>query len=205
MSDNQGEKKAKSASDPDQNQNTNQGKQNTFENINEIRVDGSIELSHSVNQSVDESTKEVPIQDPSNLNGRVAFYQFLVRHLPIPSEYIGLTFGGSGLFGTLGILLYILTILPDSFQYSIQPQLPTGVLVVAVLMAVLGFGYLDARKESFCPQCENPFALETTEVVKYPELSRDEVVLGHRFRECRYCDYSEKGAREWPAEKVRNK
>lgn len=186
------------------NQNITKGKQNTFEDVGEIHVEGSVELKHEVNQTADESTKEVPIQDPANLNGRVALYQGLLRYLPIPQQHVNLAFGGSGLLGGLGIVLYVLCSLPSSNQYSLPLSLPTEIAVVATLLAILGFGYFSSRQESFCDECGTPFALETTDTVKYPELSDDEVVRGRRKRECQHCGYSEvEDTKEWDTEKLK--
>lgn len=187
------------------NQNVNEGRQNTFENSGEIRVEGRMEFSQDVKQVNTQEKTEVAIQDPSGLNNRVDFYQTLLRMLPIPSDKVPLTFGGSGLFGTLITLLYILGVLPGSAQYSLPQMIPVWLLTVGMLLGVIGGGYFFVREDSSCPECETPFAIETTETVKYVELSDEEMVRGRQTRECSNCGYSvTEDPKEWPRKQESN-
>jgi len=191
-----------STSRTSENQNINEGKQNSFENVGEIRVEGSLNLSHEVQQEIDQSASEVPIEDPTNLNGRVQFYKLLLRFLPIQNEDFNLAFGSSSLVGLLMVGLYILGVLPESYQYSLPWTLPAWTLVIGLFLAAIGIGYFSVREGSYCPECETPFALVTTETVKYPEASTDQFIRGRQSWECQYCDYTEtEDGKKWPTDK----
>lgn len=198
MDKSQPEQESDSLSDSMKNENINESKQHyTFEQVDKLTINDSLNQSHETHQSVDGATKEFPIDDPNGLNSKVDFYQSLLRVLPIPNEYIDHAFGGAGLLGSLGTLLFVLNQLPQSNTYSVSVAFPVILAVPCILLAMVGIGFFTSRETSTCPSCKQPFGLKVTETVKYPELSNETTLRGRQTTKCQFCEYSSEEEKEW--------